>query len=420
MECEQADVITAFLNGLLDDDEVVYIRLPNGQYAKLRKALYGLRRSPRLWYEELARYLATLGFYPIDADQCLFINNAGSIILAYVDDMIFITQNKADMRSLKATFFAQYKCRDLGPIHTYLGIRVRRDRASRSIELSMEPYIDQLTASYSRGNALPRFTPTDVGILRLQNLPDDQHLDDSALHRYQVVIGKLLYPASQLRVDIAFHVAFLARAMSRPTPRHYDYALQVVDYLNTTKAHVMTYKSPRSSDPNNLQLHGYSDASFADCTDRRSTSGYLFKLAGGTISHRSAKQRLITTSTTEAEYVAMATAAKEATWLTSLLRQIHYNTDDTNPVLLYGDNQPAIKLLHSEGHHQRTKHIDITYHYTKERVKLGKLNVQYVRTTDMAADGLTKPLERVAHERYLSQIGLSKPTIIATGTTEVN
>jgi hypothetical protein len=336
-----------------------------------------------------------------------------------VDDIIFITQNKADMESLKASFFEKYNCRDLGPINTYLGLRVRRDRSARSIKLSMEPYIDKLTDSYERRDAYPRYTPTDVGILRLQKLPEDQHLDDRALNRYQTIVGKLLYPASQLRVDIAFHVAFLARGMSRPTQRHYEYALQVVDYLTATKAYVMTYKSPDAGRSANLQLHGYSDASFADCSDRKSTSGFLFKLAGATVSHKSAKQRIVSTSTTEAEYVAMAAAAKEATWLTRLLHQIRYRTDDTSPVLLYGDNEPAIKLLQTDGHHERTKHIDIAYHYTKERIKIGRLNVQHVRSTDMAADGLTKPLDRPAHERFLSQIGLSKSTIIATRTNNV-
>jgi hypothetical protein len=280
----------------------------------------------------------------------------------------------------------------------------------------MEPYIDQLITAYGRSNALPRYTPTDVGILRLENLPDDEDLADSALNRYQTIIGKLLYPASQLRVDIAFHVAFLARGMSRPTPRHYDYALQVVDYLNTTKAYTMTYKSPVDGAPDNLQLHGFSDASFADSNDRRSTSGFLYKLAGGTVSHRSAKQRLVTTSTTEAEYVALAIAAKEATWLTRLLKQIRYTGNDIDPVRLYGDNEPALKLLQSDGHHERTKHIDIAYHYAKERVKSGRLQVLPLRSADMAADGLTKPLDRLAHERYLTHIGLTKPVIFATRT----
>jgi hypothetical protein len=98
---------------------------------------------------------------------------------------------------------------------TSISLRYRRSHVEY-----LEPYIDKPTDSYDRGDAYPRYTPTDVGILRLQKLPDDQHLDDRALNRYQTIVDKLLYPASQLRVDIAFHVAFLARGMSRPTPRH--------------------------------------------------------------------------------------------------------------------------------------------------------------------------------------------------------
>jgi hypothetical protein len=78
----------------------------------------------------------------------------------------------------------------------------------------MEPYIDKLTTSYGRSSALPRYTPTDVNVLRLQKLPNDEHLNNLALNRYQTLISKLLYPASQLRVDIAFYVAFLARGIS--------------------------------------------------------------------------------------------------------------------------------------------------------------------------------------------------------------
>jgi hypothetical protein len=427
LECEQADVITAFLNGLLDADEIVYIRLPDRRYAKLRKALYGLRRSPRLWYEELTRFLASIGFKPIEADHCVFKDKDGSLIMAYVDDIVFITRTVTQMATLKASVFGKYKCRDLGPIAHYLGIRVRRDRQNRAIELSMEAYIEKLVTDYHRDNAATRYTPTDVSVLLLKQRSDKALPDE--VKRYQTIIGKLLYPASQLRLDVAFHVSFLARAMSNPTPRHYDYAIQVIDYLQSYKDLVMTYKAPEgaieltfdmyattSTAPHsNLGLHGYSDASFADSDDRKSTSGYLFKLAGGTVCHKSVKQKLVTTSTTEAEYVAMTFAAKEATWLHRLLHQLGYAADDTHPILLYGDNEPSIKLLHADGHHERTKHVDIYYHYVKERVRDGHLKVQHVRTSAMAADGLTKPLDRVAHERFLTQIGLSKPAVLATG-----
>jgi hypothetical protein len=144
--------------------------------------------------------------------------------------------------------------------------------------------------------------------------------------------------------------------------------------------------------------------------------------AGGAIRHRSVKQRLVTISTIEADYVALRYAVKEATLLYRLLRQLSYGSDDTRPILIYGNNKPSIKLLRSEGHSKRSKHVDIYYHYIKIGVQDRRLEVEHVRATAMAAYGLTKLLERVAHFRFLSQIGLTKPTIITTktsNTTEV-
>ncbi|KAI1667156.1 Gag-Pol polyprotein [Pyrenophora tritici-repentis] len=314
LECEQADVVTAFLNGKLDKDEVVY-------------------------YNKLSSYLKGIGFDPLESDLCVFKHLDGSLILAYVDNIIFITATKQRIKEIKEAVYKKYKCRDLGPISHYLGLRIRRSRPSRLIEISMESYVDKLVEEYSRQHALPCYTPLDTS-----------------------VISKLLYPATQLRADISFHVAYLARAMSNPTQQHYEYAIQIIDYLKTFKSLVMSYRatSPHARLPitmyatsyddnkNNtnptLHLHSYSDALFANGEDRKSTSGYLFKLA-------------------------------------------------------------------REGHHERTKHVDIYYHYIKDQVRDGNLYVEHVRTHEMAADGLTKPLERQAHSRYLQQLGLTTPTI---------
>jgi len=429
LECDQADVVTAFLNGKLDHDEILYVRLPDGRYARLNKALYGLRRSPRLWYEELKRFLASISFNPIEADPCVFVNKTtGAIILAYVDDLLFITRTKPEMAALKALVFDKYKCHDLGPISHYLGIRIRRDRPDRAIELSMEPYIDKLAKDYHRGH-ITRHNPMDVKALKLRLRRSDDVCEDQALQRYQSIIGRLLYPASQLRVDVAFHVAYLARAMANPTDDHYNYALQIIDYLYTYKALVMRFEAPAETataltldiyskasptpptHDQDLGLHAYSDASFADAEDRKSTSGYLFKFAGGTICHKSSKQRLVTTSTTEAEYVGLTFCSKEATWLVRLLRQLNYLGADITPLKLLGDNQPSIQLVSSEGHHERTKHVDIYYHYIKDQVKDGKIDLQYVPTADMAADGLTKPLDKLKHAAWVAQVGLRPPLL---------
>jgi hypothetical protein len=248
------------------------------------------------------------------------------------------------------------------------------------MELSMESYIDKLGTDFKRANTPRRYHPLAVKALKLQPRAKDDVAPPQLTQRYQSIIGKLLYPASQLRVDIAFAIGYLARVMSNPTELHFEYALQVLDYLNTTKDLVMKFSSDSSlnfdvyskSSPS-FGLEAFSDASFADAEDRKSTSGYLFKFAGGTICHRSSKQKLITTSTTEAEYVGLTHAAKEAAWLARLLQQVSYLGKDARPIKLYGDNQPSIHLVYAEGHHERTKHIDIYYHYIKNQVRDGNI-----------------------------------------------
>jgi hypothetical protein len=133
--------------------------------------------------------------------------------------------------------------------------------------------------------------------------------------------------------------------MSNPTELHYEYALLVLNYFYTTKNLVMKFAADSSlnfdiystSSPS-LGLEAFSNASFADAEDRKSTSGYLFKFAGSTICHRSSKQKLVTTPTTEAKYISLTHAAKEAAWLACLLQQIGYLGKDARSIKLYGDN----------------------------------------------------------------------------------
>jgi hypothetical protein len=246
----------------------------------------------------------------------------------------------------------------------------------------MELYIDKLVKDYYCGY-ITRHNPIDVKALKLRLRRSDNICEDQALQRYQSVIGRLLYPASQLRVNVAFHVGYLAWAIANPTDNYYNYALQIINYLYTYKALVMRFEalantsaltlniylkaSPTSpTHDQDLRLHAYSDTLFADAEDRKSTSGYLFKFASGTICHKSSKQRLVTTLTTKAEYVGLTFCSKEATWLVQLLRQLNYLGADITLLKLLGDNQPSIQLVSSEGYYKRTKHVDIYYHYIKD------------------------------------------------------
>lgn len=160
----------------------------------------------------------------------------------------------------------------------------------------------------------------------------------------------------------------------------------------------------------NVTLTGYSDADYArDTATRRSTTGYIFLMSGRAVSWTSQRQGIVSLSTTEAEYVAASTASKELVWLTRLLSDIECRCDQ--PSVLFVDNQSAIKLIKNPKFHERTKHIDIRYHFIRERFVRGDLTVKYVGTNEQCANFLTKAL---ANERFLALLGMIEVCEFAT------
>jgi hypothetical protein len=147
LECDAMNMITVYLNSYLQPEDVILLRLPPGckgykNVVRLIRGMYGLHQSALMWYNDLKDSLKELGFNPIEADPCVFINAKEEIIVVYVDDLILITKDTKSMETLKEKLLARYKARDLGPVSYYLGIRVIRDCPNRSLKLSMEGYID--------------------------------------------------------------------------------------------------------------------------------------------------------------------------------------------------------------------------------------------------------------------------------------
>lgn len=151
-------------------------------------------------------------------------------------------------------------------------------------------------------------------------------------------------------------------------------------------------------------LLGYTDSDYAGCVDtRRSTSEFIFIKAGAAISWMSQRQRIVALSTTEAEYVAAAEGAKEAIWLKKLLESMG---GEGNSVELKMDNQSAIKLVQNPEYHKRTKHIDVRFHFIRDKVEEGTIVVNYVKSEEQLADILTKGLNKLAFIRLRTGIGM--------------
>ena len=160
-----------------------------------------------------------------------------------------------------------------------------------------------------------------------------------------------------------------------------------------------------SNDDSERQLYGFSDADWAGGIDtRRSTSGYVFKIANSTVSWCSKRQSSVAKSTTEAEHIALSLAVQEAIWLQRLLFDVGYEID--SPTTLYEDNQGAIELSKNLKFHNRTKHIDISYHFICERVLSKEISVTYCSTDNMLADVMIKGLTRDNFEKFRSSLNV--------------
>lgn len=216
---------------------------------------------------------------------------------------------------------------------------------------------------------------------------------------YSSAVGSLMYAMIATRPDIAFAVGVVSRYMSNPGRKHWETVKGILRYLKATKDMRLCYGSQE------LCVKGYTDSDYAgDLDSRRSTSGYVFTLAGGAVSWRSRLQTCITQSTTEAEYVAASEACKEAIWLGRLV--IDLGIKGETP-MLHCDSQSAIQLARNPVFHSKTKHVDVKYHFIREMLEDKQLELVKVHTTDNPADLLTKglPGESFAHCRTLLGIG---------------
>lgn len=176
---------------------------------------------------------------------------------------------------------------------------------------------------------------------------------------------------------------------------------RILRYLKGTKNLGLLYVKQEST-----ELTGYSDADWGgDNDDHRSTSGFLFQIGCAAITWRSKKQTCVALSTSEAEYMALSSAAQEAVWLRELMTELIRKP--IKSTVIYEDNQSAICVAKNPQFHGRTKHIGIKYHYIREQVSNKKVELIYCPTENMVADTLTKPLSQLRFERLRLMCGMS-------------
>ncbi|HEY5813547.1 MAG TPA: reverse transcriptase domain-containing protein [Terrimicrobiaceae bacterium] len=406
LEVHQMDVITAYLAGELEEE--IYMEPPAGlpgsgqKVCKLRKGLYGLKQSGRVWNQQIGKRLKQSGMIATNGDHSVWVNQDHSLVLAlYVDDIVLFAREMQVIRWMKEVLTESFNMKDLGPISTVLGMRVRRDRAQKMLWIDQSHYVGDVLKEFQYTECKPSQTPADgYEYFRPVGAEDISFAD---MARYQNALGQLSWLVRGTRPDLAFVVHKLSQYCHQPCVRHWKGIQQSFRYLKFSQGLTLRYGQ------DNKELIGYSDTDFAsDASDRKSTMGYVFMLSGAAITWASRKQQAISTSTTEAEYVGLCNAAKEAVWIRNFLRDIGRSTyaGETHATRIFGDNQSALRLVANPEFHSKSKHIDVQHHYVRELLEDGTIGVEYVRTSEMAADCLTKPLKKAQLSANLSILGL--------------
>ncbi|XP_019179912.1 PREDICTED: uncharacterized protein LOC109175117 [Ipomoea nil] len=271
-----------------------------------------------------------------------------------------------------------FKIRDLGSPRFFLGIETVPTQ--KGILLSQCRYMTDLLGRSGMADCKPLTTPAAI----TKTIISADELHDNPT-QYRRIVGALQY-LTITRPDLAYAVNRLCQFMHSPTTEHWGLVKRVLRYIKGTLDYGLRL-SPSSS----TVIHAYSDSDWAGCpVDRKSTSGFAVYLGTNLISWLSKKQRTVARSSTEAEYKALADVSAEVTWVVSLLRELGLHSGE--PATLWCDNLGATYLCANPVFHARTKHVEIDYHFVRDKVASGDFLVNYVSTADQLADIFTKPL----------------------------
>ncbi|GJW32445.1 retrovirus-related pol polyprotein from transposon TNT 1-94 [Tanacetum coccineum] len=339
----------------------------NDHVYRLKKALYGLKQAPRAWYDKLSSFLIEHGFTKGIIDPTLFTRRHGEDILlvqVYVDDIIFGSTNPDFSKRFANLMKNNFEMSMMGELKFFLGLQVHQ--SPRGIFISQSQYAIELLKKHGLDECVSMSTPMATERLDadLQGTPTDQTT-------YRRIIGELMYLTAN-RLDISFATLVCARYQARLTVKHLKEVKQIFWYLRQSYNMGLWY--PKDS---RFELIAYSDADHTGCKDDcKSTSGGLQFLVVKLMSWSSKKKDCTVMSNAEAEYVSLSACCA----------------------------QSAIAISCNPVQHSKTKHIDIRYHFIKEHVEKGSVEIYFVRTEYQLADLFTKALIKERFEYLVHHI----------------
>ena len=390
----QMDVKCAFLYGSLDEE--IYMEQVDGfedgtdRVCLLKKSLYGLKQAPRQFHKKIDTELESLGLKKTNADPCVYTSSNGNLYLAlYIDDGLVIGSSQKEieklLRALKEKFKITWEV-----ANCYLGVEIARNREAKTILLHQTAYARSILERFKMMDSNPNATPADTKIKLTKNVNSDGTVGVIANVPYREAIGSLMYLAIGTRPDLAFIVSQLSQFLDAPSESHWTAVKRVFRYIKGTLNKGIVYGG--KTDVKN-EIRAYSDADWATSVDdRKSISGVVLIINNAPVIWKSQKQSIVTDSTMYAEYVAAHIAAKNVKWLRLLMKELGH--EQLTSTKLFIDNTAAEQLCKNPVYHDRSKHVDIKYHFIRDRIKEGEIEVLRVATYGQLADLLTKSLSR--------------------------
>jgi hypothetical protein len=409
LEIKQFDVVNAFINAERDKSRpAVACKLPDGFKAlgmcvEIDRALYGMKDSPALWYQEWATTLRKLNLESCKEEPCIFMNERRNIMVVfYVDDfcVLYHRDHEPEAQVLIRELNNMYELHKLDDLKWFLGIRVIRDRAKRKIWLVHDSYIAKIATKFKLDNWKCPSTPLPGTLLEKREGAPAQ---PAFVKQYQEKVGSVLYTAIMIRPDVAFAAAQLSQYLTNPSSEHMAAVDWTIAYLWGTRFLAIEY----GGTSNECQLVIASDASFGDHIEtRRSSHGYTIALFGGLIDWKAARLPTVSTSTTEAELLGVDHTARETIALQRFFRELRLKLEA--PWTIFCDNQQTIRLIVGENERiaTRLRHVDIKNMWLREQYRNGSFEVEYLPTSSMPADGMTKNLPRYKFEHFRALLNL--------------
>ena len=362
---------------------------------RLKKSLYGLKQSPRAWFDRFRQAVCDMGYTQCNGDHTVFYKHKGSfitIMAVYVDDIIITGDDVEEIKFLKESLGKAFEVKDLGPLRYFLGIEIVRSQ--KGIVLSQRKYVLDLLAETGMLGCRPCTSPIDRNH---QICAQPGHSVDR--ETYQRLVGRLIY-LCHTRPDISYAVSVVSRYMHDPRTGHMDLVYRILRYLKGTPGKGLWFRKSK-----HLDLEGYCDADWASSKDdRRSTSRYCVFVGGNLVSWQSKKQAVVAWSTAEAEYRAIALSLCEMMWLKSLLKELRLLRNET--MILHCDNIAAINIANNPVQFDCTKHVEIDRFFIKEKLNCGVLRLEYIKSCSQLADCFTKDLGPKDNESICNKMGM--------------